>query len=47
MVLWAAVQGHLRRQEAVAALERQAQSSLWISAGVFAEARAALDSLFA
>jgi predicted nucleic acid-binding protein len=47
IALWAAAQGHLRRQEAVAALERLAQSSLWISARVLAEARAALDSLFA
>ena len=47
IVLWAAAQGYLRREEAVAALERLAQSSLWISARVFAEARAALDSLSA
>jgi hypothetical protein len=48
-ILWlgAAAQGHLRREEAVTALERLAQSSLWISARVLAEARAALDSLFA
>jgi predicted nucleic acid-binding protein len=47
IVLWAAAQGHLHREEAVVALERLAQSSLWISARVLAEARAALDCLFA
>jgi predicted nucleic acid-binding protein len=46
IVLWAAAQEHLRREEAEAALDRLAQSSLWISARVLAEARAALDRLF-
>src|SRR5262245_47992994 len=41
IVLWAAARGHLTREEAVAALARLAQSSLWIAARVLAEARAA------
>lgn len=45
VVLWAAGQKHLSREEAAAALDRLANSSLWISARVLAEARAALDRL--
>ena len=47
IVLWAATMRHLSRGEAESALDRLARSSLWISAGVLAEARAALDRLFA
>ena len=46
IVLWAAASGHLSREEADAALDRLAHSSLWISARVLAEARAALERLF-
>jgi predicted nucleic acid-binding protein len=46
IVLWAAARRHLSREEAAAALDRLAHSSLWISARVLAEARAALDRLF-
>ena len=46
IVLWAAAVGHLSREEAESALNRLAQSSLWISARVLAEAHAALDQLF-
>jgi predicted nucleic acid-binding protein len=47
LVLWAAARKHLNHEEAAAALDRLAHSSLWISARVLAEARAALDRLFA
>ena len=46
IVLWAAALGHLNRADAEVALDRLAQSSLWISARVLAEARAALGQLF-
>ena len=46
IVLWAAATGHLNRAEAESALERLAQSSLWISARILSEARSALESLF-
>ena len=46
IVLWAAAVGHLNRTAAEAALNRLAQSSLWVSATVLAEARSALDQLF-
>ena len=46
IVLWAAVAGHLSRAEAVAALERLAHSSLWMSVRVLAEAKSALDRMF-
>lgn len=46
VVLWAAAVGHLNRAEAEATLDRLAQSSLWISAKVLAEAKAALSQLF-
>ena len=45
-VLWVAARGYLSREESVAALDHLAHSSLWISARVLAEARAALDHLF-
>ena len=45
IVLWAAAVGHLNRAAAEAALNRLAQSSLWVSANVLAEARSALDQL--
>lgn len=47
VVLWAAATGHSNRADAEATLERLARSSLWISAGVIAEAKAALNKLFA
>jgi predicted nucleic acid-binding protein len=47
VVLWAAARGHLSRVEAASAVNRLARSSLWISAGVLAAARAALHRLFA
>jgi predicted nucleic acid-binding protein len=46
IVLWAAAVGHLDRASAEAVLDRLSQSSLWISARVLAEAKAALDQLF-
>ena len=45
VVLWSVAVGHLDRSGAEAALDRLAHSSLWISARVLAEARAALDEL--
>jgi predicted nucleic acid-binding protein len=45
IVLWAAAVGHLNRVAAEAALNRLAQSSLWVSANVLTEARSALDQL--
>lgn len=46
VVIWAAAAGHLSHAEAEAALNGLAQSSLWISARVLSEARAALEQLF-
>lgn len=46
VVLWAAAAGELNRAEAEVTLERLAHSSLWISAKVLAEARAALGQLY-
>jgi len=46
IVLWAAAVGHLDRANAEAALDRLTQSSLWLSARVVAEAKAALNQLF-
>ncbi|WP_176226735.1 DUF3368 domain-containing protein [Candidatus Hakubella thermalkaliphila] len=46
IVLWAAAVGHLQRGDAEATLDRLEQSSLWISAAVLEEAKAALDKLF-
>ncbi len=45
IVLWAAGQGHLTRPAAGAALEALAQSSLWVSPVVLAQAKAALAAL--
>ena len=45
VVLWAAAVGELTRADAEATLERLVKSSLWISAKVLAEARAALGKL--
>jgi predicted nucleic acid-binding protein len=47
IVLWAAAMRYLSRGDAESALDRLAHSSLWLSVGVLAEARAALDRLFA
>lgn len=47
VVLWAAATKHLKRDEAERKLDALTASSLWISAGVIAEAKAALDRLFA
>lgn len=46
LVLWAAAKGQLGRSEAEATLNRLANSSLWISRRVLAEAQASLDQLF-
>lgn len=46
IVLWAASTGHLKYDEAKDALDRLAQSSLWVSARILAEAKDALDTLF-
>lgn len=45
LVLWAVATGHLQRREAEEVLDRLAQSSLWISPRVLAEAKAALQRL--
>lgn len=46
VVLWAAAIGQLDRASAEATLDRLAQTSLWVSARVLAEASAALEQLF-
>jgi predicted nucleic acid-binding protein len=46
VVLWASAVGHLNRTEAEATLEALSRSSLWISARVLEEARAALSQIF-
>ncbi len=46
IVLWAAATQHLTRDDTEAALDRLAQSSLWISPKVLTEAKAALNQLF-
>jgi predicted nucleic acid-binding protein len=46
IVLWAAATGHLELGEAERVLDGLAASSLWVSAPVLAEARAALRRLF-
>jgi predicted nucleic acid-binding protein len=46
IVLWAAANGYLRRQEALSTLGRLAKSSLWISQAVLNEARRAVERLF-
>lgn len=45
VLLWAAAQRHLDHAQADAALTRLAQSSLWLSPSILAEARAALRKL--
>lgn len=47
VVLWAAATRHLNRADAEACLDRLSQSSLWVSAAVLADARAALLRLTA
>ena len=46
LILWAAAMGHLQRAEAERALDRLAQSSLWVSARVLAAAKTALEQLY-
>jgi predicted nucleic acid-binding protein len=46
IVLWAAASEHLTRAEAEAALRGLAESSLWVSPSVLAQAKAALRQLF-
>jgi len=46
IILWAAAMGHLQRAEAGRALDRLAQSSLWVSARVLAAAQTALEQLY-
>ena len=46
IILWAAAMGHLQRAEAERALDRLAQSSLWVSARVLAAAKTALEQLY-
>jgi len=45
IALWAAAMGYIQPSEAEAVLDRLAQSSLWVSARVMAEAKAALKQL--
>jgi predicted nucleic acid-binding protein len=47
VILWAAAVGNLQHPEADGALEALSRSSLWISARVLEEARAALRQIFA
>lgn len=46
VTLWAAARGHFDRAQAETALERLAQTSLWISGTVLAKARTLLDEIF-
>jgi predicted nucleic acid-binding protein len=46
IVLWAAATNRLRRDEAESALDRLAQSSLWVSSSVLLTAKAALGEMF-
>jgi predicted nucleic acid-binding protein len=46
VVLWAAATQHLTYNEAKATLNQLAQSSLWLSAKIYAEANEALNTLF-
>src|SRR5207253_6764746 len=46
IILCAAAMGHLQRAEAGRALDRLAQSSLWVSARVLAAAQTALEQLY-
>jgi len=45
VVLWAVARAHISRHEAAAILDRLAESSLWVSPAILAEARRALDAL--
>jgi predicted nucleic acid-binding protein len=45
LVLWAAARRHLNRAEAESALDRLAQSSLWVSLSVLRAAKAALEQM--
>lgn len=47
VVLWAAASAHIDRAGARSAIHRLAHSSLWVSARVLAEAKAAVERLFA
>lgn len=47
VILWVAATGRCGRDEAEAALDALARSSLWISARVMSEAKAALRQIFA
>ncbi len=46
IVIWAAASGYLDHAEAEGVLHQLAQSSLWVSTRVFAEALTALDRLY-
>ena len=46
IVLWSAAHRYLNRKETEAALKRLEQSSLWLSAKIYQEARQALDDIF-
>jgi len=46
IILWAAAVGHLSQINAEQTLEQLSHSSLWISAKILAEARAALVTMF-
>ncbi len=45
LILWAAAMRHLSRPQAESALDRLAQSSLWVSPSVLRAAKAALDQI--
>jgi len=45
VVLWSAANGYLNQADAEDCLNRLSQSSLWVSPGVLAAAKAALDQL--
>jgi len=47
IVLWSAANRYLNRKETEAALKRLEQSSLWLSAKIYQEARQALDDIYA
>lgn len=47
IVVWAAANQHLNRDESYAALDRLERSSLWLSDAIRVDVRAALDRLFA
>jgi len=46
VILWSAAHRHLNRKEAEEALNRLEQSSLWLSAKIYQEARQALDHIY-